>query len=90
MLLTSWSGSGTGSGHSFDAMPLWWHMNRRMGQVSAHRCVWKTSASKHSAAKRVQDCFAEWDGLSSYQDRRKGFLLTPQKAHGLTLFLFMI
>lgn len=25
MLLTSWSG--TGSGHSFDAMPLWWHGN---------------------------------------------------------------
>ncbi|KAH0712694.1 hypothetical protein KY289_008653 [Solanum tuberosum] len=24
--------------------------------------VWKTSASKHSAAKRVQDCFAEWNG----------------------------
>ncbi|KAK6772580.1 hypothetical protein RDI58_009612 [Solanum bulbocastanum] len=31
MLLTSWSG--TGSGHSFDAMPLWWHGNRRMGAV---------------------------------------------------------
>ncbi|KAH0702415.1 hypothetical protein KY285_016693 [Solanum tuberosum] len=31
MLLTSWSG--IGSGHSFDAMPLWWHGNRRMGAV---------------------------------------------------------
>ncbi|KAG5583518.1 hypothetical protein H5410_054145 [Solanum commersonii] len=87
MPLTSWSGSGTGSGHSFDAMPLWWHMNRRMGAGFSSSLAWKTSASKHSAAKRVQDCFTEWDGLSSYQDPGKGFLLTPQKVHGLTLFL---
>lgn len=31
MLLTS--RSGTGSGHSFDAMPLWWHGNHWMGAV---------------------------------------------------------
>ncbi|MCE3217037.1 hypothetical protein HAX54_010148, partial [Datura stramonium] len=34
--------------------------------------VWKTSASKHSAAKRVQDCFTEWDGHRS--SLRKGLV----------------
>uniref|UniRef100_A0A3Q7IUV3 Uncharacterized protein n=1 Tax=Solanum lycopersicum TaxID=4081 RepID=A0A3Q7IUV3_SOLLC len=31
MLLTSLLG--TGSSHSFDAMPLWWHENCRLGAV---------------------------------------------------------
>lgn len=29
--------------------------------------VWKTSASKHSAAKRVQDCFVEWAGWDGHR-----------------------
>ncbi|MCE2056020.1 hypothetical protein HAX54_043928 [Datura stramonium] len=31
--------------------------------------VWKTSASKHSAAKRVQDCFAEWEWTSIFASK---------------------
>lgn len=29
--------------------------------------VWNTSASKHSAAKRVQDCFVEWAGWDGHR-----------------------
>ena len=67
MLLTSWSG--TGSGHSFDAMPLWVAGEPpNGGGFHLIAGVWNTNASKHSAAKRVQDSFVEgagWDGHRS-------------------------
>lgn len=43
--------------------------------------VWKTSASKHSAAKRVQDCFVEWAGWDGHRSSLRG----KKKNHHLAL-----
>lgn len=39
--------------------------------------VWNTSAPKHSAAKRVQDCFVEW-ALLPFSFMVKGMKLAPE------------